>query len=153
MYKTVSIDSSSTCTGMALFKNGKLCEHLVIDLKKEKRTDVRMDMMIGFIIKQLDSWHPNYVIIEDDFKKNNVKTLKMLTMIIGGIWGYCIQNEIYFQSVMPGTWRSAFACFEGIKDRATLKQCAMDYIRNKYGFNPIEDEADAIMIGLSIMED
>lgn len=149
--KLCSIDSSSTCTGMALFKDDKLIKHIKIDLKKEKDTQSRMGNMIIEIYKYIDKWKPDVIYIEDDYKKNNVRTLKILTMIIGGVWAYCLRHNITFHTVMPSSWRSNISEFKGHKERADLKRISMQKIIDEFNIECSEDECDAINIGASVL--
>lgn len=146
--KTIcSIDSSTTKTGMALYVDGVLKEHLLIDYKNERDVDKRISKMCYSIYSQLKKWNPNIVIVEDDYNKNNVKTVKMLSNIIGAIRGYCVINDWECACIMPSQWRKEFPEFKPKMKREELKYTSIQLVKKNTDIDCSEDECDAINIG------
>lgn len=147
--KIIGLDLSTKCSGYSVFSNNILTSHGVIDLSKNKDMEERSKQMMIAIGKLIDKEDPSYVICEETWNKNNIETTKWLSFIIGAAMGKCCENKIPFEKVLPSSWRMRVGLKQGKKKRQELKQEAIDMVRNKYGFDPIEDEAEAILIGLS----
>lgn len=148
--KICGIDASTTCSGFAIFEDGKLVRHEIIDMKKNRNTEERiLEMMfeLGDLIK---TEKPDVLCIEDTWNKQNIETTKMLSNVIGAIMYVCYDLDCEFNKYLPSVWRSAI----GLKlsegkhklTRPELKQEAIDYVNKTYGVKCNDDEAEAICI-------
>ncbi len=143
------IDASTTCTGISYFKNGKLIDHEIIDLKKNKNAELRIKEMFIGITTSISKHKPDVIYYEDNYQKINPKTTKQLTLVMGATWGYCVQNNIAIEPILPSEWRDTIGINKPKADRKVYKQRAMDYVKNNFGLDVGDDEADAICIGVA----
>lgn len=147
--KICGIDASTTCTGISYFKNGKLIDHEIIDLKKNKNAELRIKEMFISITTSISKHKPDVIYYEDNYQKINPKTTKQLTLVMGATWGYCVQNNIAIEPILPSEWRDTIGINKPKADRKIYKQRAMDYVKNNFGLDVGDDEADAICIGVA----
>ncbi len=145
--KIVGIDSSSKCTGMSLWTDGKLTEHLAIDLSSEKDADYRMSLMMKRIADVLKRWDAHVLFVEDSWSAVNIEVTKKLSNIIGAIMYVCVETGCGFNKFRPSEWRKVIGLPMGKKKRAELKAEAIQYIKEHYGIDVGDDEAEAICIG------
>ena len=80
-------------------------------------------------------------------KKGPFVQPKLLARIQGIIIGFCAAHDIEIYIIEPSKWRSAlrFKVGAGVK-RDVLKEQAINYIKNKYGFELSEDECESVCI-------
>lgn len=147
--KIIGLDLSTKKSGYSIFKNDKLISHGIIDLSKNKDMDVRTRQMMIAVCNMIKKESPDYVIVEDSFSNGNVQVTKDLAYIIGAVLYQCESNDIASEKVLPSQWRARIGLSQSKKKRQELKQEAIDMVRSRYHFDPIEDEAEAILIGLS----
>lgn len=145
--KLIGLDVSTRITGYSVFQNNKLVEHGVIDFHKEKDTVVRQRQMIKSLIQFLDAHKPDVVFIEDTFCKGNIETSMKLMMMIGSVFGWCVNNDKDFKKIKPSAWRVTVGIEVGNKNRSELKAADIEYVRQRYNLVCGDDEADAICIG------
>lgn len=145
--KIIGIDASTSCTGMSLFENGELIEHLTIDLKKVKSADVRIPMMMVEIADVLRKWDGHVLFVEDSWSAANVEVTKMLSNVLGAIMYVCERSGCGFNKFRPSEWRKIIGLPLGKKKRAELKAEAIQYVKEHYGIEVGDDEAEAICIG------
>lgn len=151
-YKLMAIDESSKKTGCALFINGELVDHCVIDISKNKDSNSRLHQMCTLVLEQMNKWKPDGVYIEHpQGDGRNVLTVWMLSQIIGVARAYSIVNACDFNEITPSEWRSYLKFKQGRKKREELKQMSMSYVKEHYGIEVGDDEADAICIGSAVI--
>ena len=92
--KLISMDTSSNSTGVAIFVDGVLSRHFLIDLKKIKNTNERIEEMIKQIYKIIQEEKPDIIVTELPVVTRNAQAQRNLTMILGAIYGKCIENNI-----------------------------------------------------------
>lgn len=158
----LSLDTSSTKTGWAIFKNGIYQESGVLDWSHIKDTEERLTIMYIDIIQYIQKYEPDILVIEKDVvgsgKRQNMSTINTLIKLIGGIWAYCIQLnmdttmnildedfKIFYVEYTPSEWRHLV----GIKEckRDDCKLASIKRIKDVYNLNVDDNEADAINIG------
>lgn len=147
MQKVLAFDQSTKISAYSLFVNGEYIECGCIDLHKIKDASERIRAMgieLGNVIKK---YSPEKVVIEEVAQQSNPNTLKLLARIQGVIIGFCAAHDIETYIIEPSKWRSAlhFKTGAGVK-RAELKEQAIKYIKNKYGFELTEDECESLCI-------
>ena len=132
MERMVSIDASTSATGVAVFKklkNGYKYEgHDLFTPEKfkytkktkdmtktayktlhsaEKRQDMerRVLFMLRNIVPFLDKWKPSVVMIEDTYGQNDMMTYKMLCRIQGAVLDWARRNNAEIRFISPASWR------------------------------------------------
>ena len=152
--KTVAIDSATRKTGMALFKDGELVDHLLIDLSKFKGyADERMIEMARQITSQIGWWYDVSLIYmeEPDGQSSNVNVYRMLSEIIGMVKFWADQWHIPVEEVKPAVWRKHCGIKQGGKKRDELKAESVAFVKQTFGIDVGDDEADAICLGIAMM--
>lgn len=147
--KILGLDLSTKCSGWSVFSDDELLSHGIIDHAKIKDVEERSKQMMISVGQLIIQEHPDYVICEETWSAKNVETTKYLSFIIGAAMGKAFDNKILFEKVLPSQWRARVGLKQGKKKRAELKQEAIEMVKQLYNFDPIEDEAEAILIGLS----
>ena len=151
--KLLSIDSSSTKTGVAYFNNGRYKSHKLLDCSDDKNMDSRFKKMSLLLWDILDEYKPNIVYVEETVVLRNAQTQRFLTRLQGIIYAWCMKNECEFNTIRPTTWRKQlyFSQSRNVK-RDKLKAQAMQYVYDKYMLRVGDDEADAICIGDAVVK-
>jgi len=152
--KLCSIDSSTTATGVSFFINGKYVYHILFDHRKNKDVNERIDNMIRDIIKLLQKENPDIVWIEHpQGHGRNVMMVNKLSEILGAVRCWCVCKSREYHEINPSEWRKWLPKFEqGKKTRNELKEESVRYIKDRLGLDVTDDEADAINIGLAVIE-
>ncbi len=148
--KYVSIDASTTCSGWAVFNDGKYVDSGFIDLHKDKNQEHRvyeMTTQLGYVISANE---PDVVFIEDTMMSSNAATLKLLASLGGAIKFFCYSNNYEFESVMPSVWRAILGIQSARTKRAELKNKALNLVNEQLGLLLEEDQAEACALGLAM---
>ena len=151
MVRLVSLDTSSTKTGWALYENGILKESGLIDLTKSKDTELRLLNMCIEIKNLLALTLPQIVVCEMVVISNNTSTQRMLSEIVGAVRGYSLFLGAEFYEYRPTIWRKLIADKNEkipIK-RADCKTWAVNKVEKIYNKKCSDDEAESILIGLA----
>ena len=118
----LSLDTSSTKTGWAIFENGIYKESGVLDWSHVKETEDRLQIMYIDIIQHINKYEPDILVIEKDIvgsgKRQNMSTINTLVKLIGGVWAYCVQLNmdtpmnfqtgefnVHYVEYTPSEWR------------------------------------------------
>ena len=158
----LSLDTSSTKTGWAIFKNGIYKESGVLDWSHVKETEDRLQIMYIDIIQYIQKYEPDILVIEKDIvgsgKRQNMSTINTLVKLIGGVWAYCVQLNmdtpmnlptgefvIFYKEYTPSEWRKLVEI--NARKRNDCKAASIKRIKDKYNLNVDDNEADAINIG------
>lgn len=151
--KICSLDSSTKKTGIAFFEDCLYKEHILIDHSKEKDVEKRINLMGKDILSYLKNKKPDIIICEHpQGRGSNVSMVGKLCEVIGIARAYSISKGLFFYEYMPSSWRKLLGWNQGKKKREELKKMSIDYIKNKYGIDATDDEADCICIGLAYIE-
>ena len=148
--KLISMDTSSSSTGVAIFVDGVLSRHFLIDLKKIKNTDERIKEMIKQIYKIIEDEKPDIIVTELTVVTRNAQAQRNLTMILGAVYGKCIEENIWYHSYRPTEWRSLIDTDRKPKGRKRedYKEWSMELVRCFYKLDCSSDDiSDAILIG------
>lgn len=159
MYKIISLDQSTSSTGLAIFSSDGilLSSRVLLPKKSDKDAFERIWTMYKQIRTIIKEEKPDRVILEDvqltDVGRN-VMVLKQLARLQGCLIGLCYECGVYFEFIYPSTWRSALGFLKGKKgqecSRANMKQMSIDYVNEKYNMNLTikqNDLSEAICIG------
>ena len=148
--KLISMDTSSNSTGVAVFIDGVLSRHFLIDLKSIKNTDERLAEMIKQIYEVIDDEKPDIIVTELTVVTRNAQAQRNLTMILGAIYGKCLEKDIWYHSFRPSEWRSLIDTDKKPKGRKRedYKEWSMELVRDFYKLECVSDDiSDAILIG------
>lgn len=146
----MAIDSSTTSTGFSIFTNKKLIDYGCIELKKIQNTDKRIKKMVMEIYGLIKKYDPKIIITEMTVVTRNAQAQRNLTMILGAIYGYCIQNDITYISFRPTEWRKLISKEKKPRKRDELKLWSKQKVNDIFGINKINDDiSDAILLGQS----
>ena len=141
-------DQSTTITGFSIWKDGGLQEYGVIDLHRNSDTEERFMLMVAEISRVVNNNHPSLLVVEDVAQQSNVAVLKVLARLQGAILRISQEYNVNVVFIKPTEWRSKLGFQQGAKiKRDALKQQALIYIKDQYGYDVIEDVAEAICIG------
>lgn len=158
--KLLSLDTSTNSTGYALYVSGELREYNIIKCNNIKDTNKRINEMIKEIYKLMKEIEPQIVVTEMTVVTRNAQAQRNLTMILGAIYGYCIENGIFYYSFRPTEWRklinnSANTSNEKLpRKREELKQWSINKVNELYKITDINDDiSDAILIGASYVNE
>ena len=92
--KLISLDTSTSSTGYAVYISGKLHRYDLIDFKRIKNTDERIKEMILKIYEIIETEKPQIIVAEMTVVTRNAQAQRNLTMILGAIQGKCLENNI-----------------------------------------------------------
>ena len=146
-YKVLSLDTSTSSSGWALFMNGKYYGSGVIDLKKIKDSTERLKTMTIKLGELIGYYSPTVIAIETPVVVRNPATQRMLTMIFGIVFGKCVEDGIEFQELRPTQWRKLIDPGKKPRKREELKEWSKQKVDELFGINVTDDESDAILIG------
>ena len=145
--KVLAFDQSTRVTGYSVFDDGKYVKSGVIDLHKITDTDERSKQMGLEMCKVIEGTKPDVTIIEEVQQQSNTATVIKLARIQGVAIGFCAAHNIDLHILRPTEWRSALGYKQGPKvKREALKQQSLDFVKNNFGLELIEDEAEAVCI-------
>lgn len=146
----LSLDTSTTSTGWAIFKDGEYQESGVIDdFKKVKNGYERLKLMTKELLDSIGQLKPDIIVIEKDVVFGNMKVIDMLMKIIGAVYGFCLFNGITYYEFAPSEWRKYVKLQVFGKKRDEFKKASIKYIKDNLNMDVNDDEADAICIGLA----
>lgn len=149
--RVCGIDGSTNKTGVSLFVDGEYSGHMLIDLHKIKDSNIRVPKMMKEIKGVLDYYQPDIIVMEECLLKTNIATVKLLSYLAGAIILWAADNEVEFRFQLPSEWRKRVKIVQGPKTpRDKLKQEAIDMVKEKFGIDVTDDEAEAILIGYSV---
>lgn len=148
--KLISLDTSTSSTGYAVYISGKLHRYDLIDFKRIKNTDERIKEMILKIYEIIETEKPQIIVAEMTVVTRSAQTQRNLTMILGAIQGKCLENNIFFSLLRPTEWRKLVNNEKEKlpRKREELKQWSKQKVSDILGINDINDDiSDAILIG------
>lgn len=146
--KLIGLDTSSSSTGWSVFLNGLYNSSGVINFKKFKGSgQERMNEMCISIIHLLERERPNIVAVEETAVTRNAAGQRMLTMILGVIYGWCLIHNVFFEMIKPTVWRSLISSEKKGRKREELKQWSVAKVKELYNIQVVDDQSDAILIG------
>ena len=148
----IALDTSTTITGYAIYFNGVLNKHNIIDLSNYNDSIYRTKQMKLRIIQLLKDLEPDIVVIEANRNNNNVKTVRLLSSIMGVVEGYCLTYDIYYEELPPSQWRKYVKDNEILPThRDDLKKWSIDKVTNMGISIQTDDESDAILLGQALI--
>lgn len=151
--RIIGIDGATNKTGIALFEDGNYLEHSLIDLSKDTNSQTRIPKMMLEICKYIKAHNPDKVIMEKSMLKNNIDTVQKLSNLAGAVMFYCYSKGIKFEHRYPSEWRKVVGLTQNshIK-KEVLKAEAVAAVRQEYGMELTDDEAESVLIARSGFE-
>lgn len=146
--KVVSLDTSIHKTGYAVYIDGKYGNSGILIHEKNLTGYDALIAEARIIIGFLNNEKPDIVVVETTQQKNNLSVYKKLSMLLGVVLGYCVENGITMWEFEPKEWRSRISKeFANLK-REEAKTWSVTYVEEKYNTSvQSDDEADAVLIG------
>jgi len=142
----MGIDSSTKATGISVYTNGELTDIKLIRAESDDSED-RIKNMIEQVYGSIRYYNPDIIAIETPTVCRNQQTQRQLTMVFGAIYGFCVDNNIFFKAYRPSEWRKYWKDDVMPRKRAELKEWAIRKVKNKYDMEVSDDVAEAILIG------
>ena len=152
--KLLSLDTSTKNSGFAVYLDGKLNRFSSIDLSHINDTWNRMNQMVSFLYGLIEEEQPDQIVIEQTAVARNPHTQRLLTMILGAVYGECVKLNISYYSLAPNEWRKAVKYKDEKLPRKgeELKVWGIDMVKKLYGIDIINDNiSDAILIGRAFL--
>lgn len=162
--KLLSFDQSTRLTAYAVFEDGELKKHDLIKIKT-KDADKRFVEMCSAVFKVISEVTPDVVVCENVSLQTNAAVLTSLARLLGAIVGWCIFDNIVYDTYYASQWRRILG-FTSDKncdsdenspkkkcDRTYYKEKAIAFIKDKFGIDEGDDVAEAICIGLAYLKD
>lgn len=149
----LALDPSTKATGYALYKDGKLEKHGVLRASQNDAR-ARIKRIVKQLMEILEGEHIDIVVYEDvrpdDIAYKNERTRRPLTWVQGGLVLSIFdvfpnaKNKFYY----PSEWRAKCGIKNGrgVK-RDQAKAADIQFVRDTFGLDVCDDEADAIGIG------
>lgn len=147
----MALDQSSNISGVCVLDDQHITFYGKINLSKNKDVPNRIKHMFLEIVKLIEKYKPDLLVVEAVQQQNSPKTSMMLSQLQGGLICYAYEHGISVVSPMPVQWRSILEFSQGrsIK-REQLKQQSFDYVKSRFGIECSEDEAEAIAIACAM---
>lgn len=143
-YKLLSLDTSTASTGWALYINGKYIESGCIKIEKVQN---KLSAMVSRLFFLIETKHPDAIIVEEMVVVRNPQVARNLTMILGALYGKCIEENIEWQTLRPTEWRKLVDPGKKPITRKELKEWSKQKAKELFGIDANDDVSDAILIG------
>lgn len=150
MSKILSLDTSTKVSGYAVFNNKELIRYSSIDKSDKSDSYERMSAMVYEITAIIEREAPDVVVIEETVVTRNPQTQRMLSMILGAVFGCCVINNFNYCALRPTQWRKAVRGDDEKlpRKRDELKKWSINKVNKLFGIQNIGDDvSDAILIG------
>ena len=106
--------------------------------------------MVYEIITLIEREAPDVVVVEETVVTRNPQTQRMLSMILGAVFGCCVINNFKYYSLRPTQWRKLVRWDDEKlpRKRDELKLWSINKVAELYDIQDISDDiSDAILIG------
>lgn len=154
MSKILSLDTSTKKTGYAVYNEDRLVHYSSIDKSAIKDGDERLRAMIKDLATLIEREAPDTVVVEETVVTRNPQTQRMLSMILGAVFGCCVINNFNYCALRPTQWRKAVRGEDEKlpRKREELKKWSVDKVIELFGINEVNDDvSDAILIGMAFI--
>ena len=151
--RLLALDQASRVSGYAVFEDTELVKSGTFTLSSDDVGErlAQYRKTIEKLIEENDIDEVAFEDIQMQSQVNNVQTFKVLAEIFGVTHEYLATHQFGYHIVSSNTWKSKL----GIKGkaRAEQKKNAQAYVLEHYGLKVLQDNADAICIGASIINE
>ena len=153
----ISLDTSTSVTGVCVFVNGKYKDSYVLETDKKIKGDDKLNQMIGLLHSLFLKEKPDIVITELVVPTRNASATRMLQELTGSVRGFCIEHKISYDTLRPSEWRSVIMKNYQQKPkgrkREEQKAWSIDVVNNQLGISTDDDNiSDAILLGSAYVE-
>lgn len=146
MAKILSLDQSTKITGYSIFINNNLDTYGLLIVNQDETNPIeRLKEMNDKIVALIKDVSPDYVVFEHVQFQNNYGTFQLLSQLQGVVMTNLFNIDLGFTIIEPTAWKS-YCKIKGRK-RIEQKLNTQIFVKEKYGVDVSEDEADAIGIG------
>lgn len=157
--RLISLDTSSTKTGYAIFNNGQYKESGLINLdtseckkKYKNNSDKRIKDMCLKVIELLENTKPDILVIEKLNVGRNMVAVRALSKIIGVVYCYSILNDCFYYEIQPSQWRSKLGMQSSKRKREEYKELSIKYVKENLNKDVTDDESDSICAGIAYIK-
>lgn len=148
--RVLALDQATHTTGYSIFDGKELINYGIFETQQNGEGD-RYVAFRNWLLSIYNLWKPDHIYIEGiQFQENlqghmGVTTFEVLARLQGVIIELCTELNVPYSVVPTNTWRG----YVGVKGRtrADKKISAQELVRQAYGIEVTNDEADGILIG------
>ena len=139
----LSVDQSTSACGFCKIIKGKIKASGVEVFKGENAT-VRIALVKQWLVKMLKKHKPDFVAVEEVPPTAKGKAHEVLNQLFGVVENVLYESDVGYIKLPVATWRK----YCGIKARNRVEQKAeaIQFVKDTFGIDCGEDEADAICI-------
>lgn len=148
--KLMSIDSSTTGSGYAIYLNGELNYYGVYSTTHIFNSKERLETMMKSLCQKIEAIKPDIVITELTVVNRNAEAQRNLSMLLGAIYFKCLELGIEYHALRPTEWRKLVRNEdESIpRKREELKKWSKNKVKDIYKIDTDDDNiSDAILLG------
>lgn len=150
----ISLDQAKS-TGVSVFEKDhddwKLIYYDKITSKFEKYEDVIIDLS-NKLIRLIEKYSPDIVLLEDVQNQGNPRTHKNLSMLLGALIVTCNLKHTPYEVIQSGLWRKILRknlAYHGKRpQRQEFKNASREFVKTTFGLKVNDDIADSICIGM-----
>jgi len=145
-YRIIAFDQATHNCGISIYDNGNLVYFNVFTFIDPILIDrlYKIQKLIEEVVVPV--WKPDLLVFEDIQQQGpNVKTFKILAMLLGVVETTARKYNIECLDVAPTVWRKGIDIVSG--GRANEKVWSVNKVKELTGFTVTDDCADAILIG------
>ena len=143
--RIIGIDGATVKSGIAVFDDGKYVTHKLLSFSGDAET--RIPKMMMAICNFIKEYEPDKIIMEKSMLTNNIDTVQKLSNLAGAVMFYCYNKGIPFEHQYPSQWRKKIGLTQGSKvKKDVLKAEAIAAVKQEYGLDLTDDEAEAVLI-------
>ena len=147
--RTLVFDQAKHC-GWALFEENELIEYGVEKFGDDKTTYENILLpAFQFVGKALTETRAENAVIESIQYQSNMSTYRKLAMLQGVFVYAFLEQDIPYQIIESSKWKSL--CGIKGRKRQEQKENAILFVKNKFNIDVTSDEADAICMGWSVV--
>jgi len=152
MTRLISIDPSTTASGIATFDDAILVDYKLFQYD-DGETEDRIDRMGKSLLSYLKKQKPDIIYIEHpQGHGRNVNVVGIICELLGIVRAYAIEKKVEYNELTPAQWRKYCGFNQGKNVKRTeLKQMAIEYVKKHYDIDVSSDEADAIALGCGVI--
>lgn len=151
--KMISLDTSTTSTGIAEFANGNFVGYDCIQCESDSKDYDVCAPMISKLQKMINNKKPDIVVVEMTSVSRNMQTVRNLTLILGALYGKCMEEGAYFEMLRPSEWRALIQPHTDLKPasrkRKDLKKWSQAVVKQLFDLDVNDDISDAILLGMA----
>lgn len=145
--KVLSLDGATNKTGYSIYNNKELIKYGIIDLSDIDDLTEKINTLKHLLIRIIEEFEIDRIIIEDiQLQHANVKGFKTLARLQGVLLDSVFEIDIPTELIVSTTWKSRIGINTRLK-REVQKQLTIEFVKNKFGIDVVDDIADSISMG------